>query len=899
MLNQPVCKKFIGVLAMAMLHPGLARCQLSGYQLIKMHEQEALKTADIINLVRDEDGFLWLASQSGIQRFDGRLTLRFPFSETVSLLHLDNKDRKWVITRQGVYRFSTDTKRFKSIPFEQDGNSGIPQLYQLPDGTLLALKNGKHYRFAEQKELFLADPGALPSRLSKVTIFCGATGNSLYYTSPDSLYQYQVKTGAIYAVAIRSVYKVVPVNNDLVLISTLKFETFLLDIASGKRQNIDSGKGMVIFDAEPLHTGTFLLATNKGLYQYDTIRHLMLQQKIFFQGIPLSNQSSINTLYKDKEGLLFLCHAEGIFLLESEGSFIHYRRNNFTDNAEAYSNDTRSFAEDESGNIWMATQNGILRLHLPSGTLHRLKPLLNLTIPSYRQLLYDGQYLWIGTSGNGVWAYNKKTGSYTRPQFATTEKGKKEAGLFANAYIWKLIPLPGNKLLVAGGSSFFIIDLLTFIAEKVPLPGGPFISRAAHHDSSGRIWHGTTNGFTCYSNNFHPFFSVKDSMEDTRATSFCEWKKNRMLIGSKGLYEAIVADNRILSFRKKKALPAERLIYAMKQDALGYVWIGTDDGLYRYDPLADQATYFGVAEHVQSHAFNSDAAFLSSSGLIFFGGKNGINYFNPSAWTEKPERLYPLITSFVVNGDDSTHFFNSQYCEIPYNNRNIDLTLSAPEFRKPLLIQYRYRLNKKESGWVNTGYSNRIRITSLQPGKYQLQVSASYDGINWFDGERSLGLTVLKPWWQTGWFFLTYAAVATMLTIVLLRYRRRKKEAAQIKQVIEHFTYPGSADTSVEVILWDICSNCISGLGFEDCVIYLLDEERNVLVQKAAYGNKTQHIYEILNPIELQIGQGITGYAAKTGKPVMVKDTSIDSRYIIDDKKRSSELPYPSFMMEK
>ena len=82
-------------------------------------------------------------------------------------------------------------------------------------------------------------------------------------------------------------------------------------------------------------------------------------------------------------------------------------------------------------------------------------------------------------------------------------------------------------------------------------------------------------------------------------------------------------------------------------------------------------------------------------------------------------------------------------------------------------------------------------------------------------------------------------------------------------------------------------------LGYEDCVIYLVDPDRPVLVQRAAFGPKAIGRSEIRNPIEIKIGAGIVGAAAKTGETVRVDDTLDDPRYIIDDEPRRSELAVP------
>ncbi len=96
-----------------------------------------------------------------------------------------------------------------------------------------------------------------------------------------------------------------------------------------------------------------------------------------------------------------------------------------------------------------------------------------------------------------------------------------------------------------------------------------------------------------------------------------------------------------------------------------------------------------------------------------------------------------------------------------------------------------------------------------------------------------------------------------------------------------------------EDILWEITRQCISVLGFADCVIYLLDESRGTLAQKAAFGPKNPREREIIAPIEIPVGRGIVGCVARTGMAEIIEDTSRDPRYIVDDQCRFSEIAVP------
>ncbi|QHT70628.1 response regulator [Rhodocytophaga rosea] len=126
-----------------------------------------------------------------------------------------------------------------------------------------------------------------------------------------------------------------------------------------------------------------------------------------------------------------------------------------------------------------------------------------------------------------------------------------------------------------------------------------------------------------------------------------------------------------------------------------------------------------------------------------------------------------------------------------------------------------------------------------------------------------------------------------------LQFRRN------IDETIHYFAASLYGKNTVEEILWDVAKNCISRLGFVDCVIYLLDEQQNVLVQKAAYGIKNPQDYTIFEPLQIPLGKGIVGSVALTGRAELIEDTSLDSRYLVDDQIRYAELTVPLLLHDK
>ncbi|MFT3979526.1 MAG: histidine kinase [Ferruginibacter sp.] len=177
------------------------------------------------------------------------------------------------------------------------------------------------------------------------------------------------------------------------------------------------------------------------------------------------------------------------------------------------------------------------------------------------------------------------------------------------------------------------------------------------------------------------------------------------------------------------------------------------------------------------------------------------------------------------------------------------------------------------------------------------------------------------PYWSEPayWWPVSLILIAALL-LLLYNYRKKNRLLKQeqqknrelgayrtadyrhqleMEQVINYFTRSMYNHSTEEEVLWDITRNCISKLGFEDCVIYLVDREKNVLVQKAAWGPKTTEENKIVNPLQIPVGSGIVGHVARSGRAEIINDTSRDSRYIVDDEQRFSELAVPVIQHEE
>jgi serine phosphatase RsbU (regulator of sigma subunit) len=123
-----------------------------------------------------------------------------------------------------------------------------------------------------------------------------------------------------------------------------------------------------------------------------------------------------------------------------------------------------------------------------------------------------------------------------------------------------------------------------------------------------------------------------------------------------------------------------------------------------------------------------------------------------------------------------------------------------------------------------------------------------------------------------------------------LEYFKKKEHYLE---VINQFATSLLKAKSIDDVVWTVAKNAIAQLGYVDCVIYLKEENSDYLIQRAAHGPKNPIALDILNPIKIKIGEGIVGHVAKTQKGEIVSDTTKDSRYILDDNIRLSEIAVP------
>jgi len=250
----------------------------------------------------------------------------------------------------------------------------------------------------------------------------------------------------------------------------------------------------------------------------------------------------------------------------------------------------------------------------------------------------------------------------------------------------------------------------------------------------------------------------------------------------------------------------------------------------------------------------------------------------------------------VKVSDSVIHLATGENINLSFSQKTISFQFAAVNVNGSANIQYQYMLEGLDKDWQKTDV-REVRYTTLPPGNYLFKVKASPDGSTWVSAENEVRFEVVPPSWQRWWWLTGNAAILGGIILWIINKRNKKireqQEEIETEQAINYFASSIQEQQTVESILWDVARNCIGRLNFEDCVIYMYDEHRQILTQKAAHGPKSPRPMQINDPIDIPLGRGIVGHVALSGKAELITDTSLDSRYIVDDQRRLSEISVP------
>jgi putative methionine-R-sulfoxide reductase with GAF domain len=405
------------------------------------------------------------------------------------------------------------------------------------------------------------------------------------------------------------------------------------------------------------------------------------------------------------------------------------------------------------------------------------------------------------------------------------------------------------------------------------------------------IWAGTSSGlFAANRHEKAPIFQVvvpDISISQILLTDSLVW------VGTfgEGLYSLRKDTIGTYEHHISKLGATTNLIYALTEGKNGEIWLNTDGGTVSYNPM--NGTYLNLLE--LGIGKRSPILQLPDNSIVS-GVYRSINRFDPNIFLRRGDPPQPYFTKInVANREEAFELAPHRITHVTLrpNERELVVEYNALNYNTISTTEFQYRVTGLIEEWQNVGRQQYLNLNNLQPGTYGLEINAlnAYGGSN--VNPCKLSITVLQPIYQRWWFRLSTLLFVLAIILVVINRLRLLRERRNYAQTVAYFAHSRYAENSVDEILWDVARNVISRLNFEDCVVYLYDTSSEVLVQKAAYGAKNPQGRNIINPLKIQMGDGIVGYAAEHQTTLNIPDVSMDPRYITDLQNKKSELAVP------
>lgn len=776
-----------------------------GYDLLVYKQDQtdstSLSHSFIHALLEDEQGAIWIGTYGGgLNRFDPETGTFLHFwhdpddpnslSDDRVLVFLPNDDGTfWMGTESGgLSHFDPATATFTHYQHNPDnpnslGHNEVRSLAHAPDGSLwigLGLAGLNHFdprtgTFTRYRH----DP-ANPNSLSddEVTTVLSATDGTLWIgTGQSGLSHFDPATATF------THFRHHP--RDAHSLSHDAVEDLLLD-----RQGllwIATENGLNVFDS----------ATER----FTTYRH------------DASNPKSLSTnnhrvLFEDASGLLWIgSWGSGLNKLRRT-PFAVYRHHPDDPNSLTQS-DVMNFAEEPSGALWIATYTGgINRFDRATQTFQRFTAQPSrpgsLRNDAARRVHVDRNgTVWVATGGGGLHRYQPASGT-----FAVYEHDPNDATSIGSNHVAALLETREGALWVGAfeaGPCRFHADTETFTCLTEMLDQGTRLSGlnpyALYEDLSGRLWISAWGfGIDVYDpatgtlTHHEPNPNDPTALSQNNVTTFYRDSRGTLWIGTYGggLNKYDDATGHFTRYTEANGLPND-IVYGILEDDHGRLWLSTNKGISRFDPATETFTNFDVRDGLQSNEFNGRAALRLSSGEFVFGGINGFNIFHPDSIQAGTYAPPVVLTSLQVNNEEklpAAMLPTLDTISLPYKENFLAFEFAALDYTFPSKNQYAYRLDGIDSDWVESGSRRFASYPNLPPGNYTLQVRGTNSDGHWSEATFALPLTIVPPFWMTGWFralvlLLVLGAIVGVVRYVSTRKLRRQVQALELTRKIQ------------------------------------------------------------------------------------------------------------------
>ncbi|MGO8854890.1 MAG: two-component regulator propeller domain-containing protein [Steroidobacteraceae bacterium] len=790
--------------------------------------------------LQDSEGFLWIATQNGLDRYDGYTLRHFAHqrraanglpSSYVYAIAEDRSGNLWLAVKDGgIARFNPRTEKFTNFRHDPNNPTTISsdaarQLLIDHDDKIWIATAGGGLSVLDpttgRAQRFRHDPTRADSLNNDTVgavaqdregrVWVGTDGGlDLWIPQTHGFKHFPHAPGDPHSLSSNTVATLYVDRNDVLWVGTYGgglnrfdgdargFTVYAADAANPSRLN-DAEVRAIVEDND----GRFWVGTAGGLHLLDRTTGVFtrfLHDKTDPQSL---RDNYVVSLYQDRGGLLWVGTVDGGVSRWNPRSWLfgHVRP---PWNADAYSN---AFADDGDGRLWVGTQGaGLFRFDprsgeaMPAEVVFQRQHLLpdNRVMALLRSSTGD---LWVGTMGAGLVriASNGQTTIFN----GDAQERNNSRSLGANGVMALCETHDGRIWVGTFRGGIAIIDPRTDRVQRVAtdpqlgLNGQNPPATAIVENMDGFIWVGTDGGGllalrpdgTVVSVWRHQESDLQSLASDAVYALHVD-SQGRMWVGSAsaGLDQIIGTARVPTSVRfRNQSTPwglSDNTIYGIRSDDQGALWLSGNQGLLRYLPGSGEIRRFHRDQGLQGEEFNSGAHFRLPDGRLVFGGSNGFNLFDPKAVTATRVSSPALaLTAVELRGQPAPHdlpYASLDKLTIGYRDDLATFEFAALDFATPELNRYEYRLHGFDDQWIAVQSGHRATFTNLDSGKYVLEVRGATPDGAWSSHTLELPITMRPAPWRSP---LAYFAYLVACSLLLWRYRgsqqRKLRRAAE------------------------------------------------------------------------------------------------------------------------
>jgi putative methionine-R-sulfoxide reductase with GAF domain/streptogramin lyase len=876
----------------------------------------------IRSIVVDHKGFLWVGTNEGLNSYDGYTVTTYSRDEypdipskTIFQLYCDSRDNIWMSSAEGVAVADANRNIRRVVLLDTMRNFNCRFVTETSSTGILLFTDNAVYRVNSKTgktEVLKSFPGFLD--LSRITDVVNFDKNRILVCTDSVVAIVDLSSPTIfYSQHWEQAQSACRVNENTIAISFSNGMCRLIDLPSGKTRkeyNLASfhphGKARSVWsEVRPAPGNNILVGSSLfGFFiisEQGEVKHFTHDPANPFS---LAGDKMRRVLSTPDGTIIAGTERYGLSIfniLEKQAVYQKF----FTDGKGNYFDGfLTEITQDRDGSYWIGAVDRLIHWDKKTNTarFHQYDNIHSdngIRYPEIYRLCIDrsGQ-VWVSILGSGPALFNKAT-----QRFQLLPRDTSRSPVMKSTFISDLFPDSRGNIWAAASTGFYTIDprtkkVTTFEKDSVLSGIANYRTHGFAEDKKGRIWISTYGyGIYCYDPVRRTLRSFRntDGLLDNNCLDLFMDSRDDLYIAHYPGFSIIRADGSVEYYTKAKGLRFDKAD-AFIEDNDGMIWVSNAKCLLRFDPVTRSMTFFDEHDNLNKGGFKPSSAWKAIDGELLWGTQSGINYFYPRSFASVSEPLNVSIHK-VIAGDSLLKFTGQQANRIRFRDNDIQIHFVAINLRGSQNIRYQYQLEGYDSKWQEGTDVRQVSYLSLPPGEYKFRLRASADRKNWVDASETLSFSVIAPLHMQWWFkaLITLLVVGLLIFIFHRRGRslRKKEEELETEQAINYFASSMYSHQTVDEIIWDVARNCIGRLQFEDCVIYLLDPEKNVLVQKAAYGPKSPRSFEITQPLDIPVGKGIVGSVAASGKAEVIPDTSKDPRYIVDDEARLSEISVP------